>query len=136
MSKLKLLPNTSSLLYLSLLFLLSLFLICNADSGLGVNSLKTSEIDVIVSKGCSKKIGECFEELEMESEISRRVLLMRKKYISYETLKRDMVPCDKPGASYYNCNARQAHPYTRGCEVITRNSPKFVKAIAICCTAA
>ncbi|KAL9404361.1 hypothetical protein Peur_001333 [Populus x canadensis] len=120
MSELQLSPHTPTLLYLSPLFLLTLFTICNADSVSGLNSLKTSEIDAIVSKGCSEKIGECFEESEMESEISRRVLLMQKKYISYETLRRDLVPCDKPGASYYDCNARQAHPYSRGCEVITR----------------
>ncbi|KAI5604386.1 hypothetical protein BDE02_01G285300 [Populus trichocarpa] len=103
MSEHQLFPHTPTLLYLSLLFLLTLFTICNADSVSG-----------------SEKIGECFEESEMESEISRRVLLMHKKYISYETLRRDLVPCDKPGASYYDCNARQAHPYNRGCEVITR----------------
>ncbi|KAF9663497.1 hypothetical protein SADUNF_Sadunf17G0056600 [Salix dunnii] len=116
MSQLKFLPKTPTL-YLSLLFLLTLFSVCNADSVLGLNSLETSEVDATtVSRGCSNKIGECFEETEMESEISRRVLLMQKKYISYGTLRRDMVPCNTPGASYYACNARQAHPYSRGCE--------------------
>ncbi|KAI9379192.1 hypothetical protein POPTR_017G059500v4 [Populus trichocarpa] len=120
MSKLKFLPNTPPF-HLSLLFFLTLFSVCNADSVLGLSSMKTSEVDATtVSRGCSNKIGECFEETEMESEISRRVLLMQKRYISYGTLKRDMVPCNKPGASYYDCNARQAHPYSRGCEVITR----------------
>ncbi|KAK6266081.1 hypothetical protein QUC31_016918 [Theobroma cacao] len=56
----------------------------------------------------------------MESESNRRVLVMQRRYISYETLRRDMVPCAKPGASYYDCNAGQANPYNRGCEVITR----------------
>ncbi|KAI4369259.1 hypothetical protein MLD38_017720 [Melastoma candidum] len=60
---------------------------------------------------------------EMESETSRRLLMMQpvKRYISYETLRRDMVPCTNPGASYYNCEAgrSRANPYTRGCEVIT-----------------
>lgn len=55
----------------------------------------------------------------MDSETNRRVLAMQKKYISYDTLKRDMVPCDRAGASYYNCHPRQANPYSRGCEVIT-----------------
>uniref|UniRef100_A0A6N2MXH5 Protein RALF-like 24 n=1 Tax=Salix viminalis TaxID=40686 RepID=A0A6N2MXH5_SALVM len=122
MSRLKFLPKTPTL-YLSLLFFLTLFSVCNADSVLGLNSLeKTSEAGATtaVSRGCSSKIGECFEETEMESEMSRRVLLMQKKYISYGTLKRDMVPCNTPGASYYDCGARQAHPYNRGCEVITR----------------
>ncbi|PWA98782.1 Rapid ALkalinization Factor [Artemisia annua] len=63
------------------------------------------------------------DELEpmMESESSRRVLMMGKKYISYETLKRDLVPCGTPGASYYNCKGKGvANPYNRGCEIITR----------------
>lgn len=71
---------------------------------------------------CGGKIGECEEqEGEMDSESNRRVLMMQKKYISYETLRRDLVPCGTPGASYYNCkNSGQAGPYNRGCEVITR----------------
>ncbi|KAJ6751358.1 hypothetical protein OIU85_001850 [Salix viminalis] len=120
MSRFQIFPHTPTLLYLSLLFLLTLLATCNADSVSGLESLKTREIDAVVSRGgCSEKIGECFEEPEMESEISRRVLLMQNKYISYGTLRRDLVPCDKPGASYYDCNARQAHRYSRGCEVIT-----------------
>ncbi|KAJ6314967.1 hypothetical protein OIU78_018449 [Salix suchowensis] len=118
MSRFQIFPHTPALLYLSLLSLLTLLAICNADSVSGLDSLKTREIDAVVSRGgCSEKIGECFEEPEMESEISGRVLLMQKKYISYGTLRRDLVPCDKPGASYYDCNARQAHRYSRGCEI-------------------
>ncbi|KAF2288981.1 hypothetical protein GH714_023226 [Hevea brasiliensis] len=90
----------------------------NAVSGL--TSLENTDIDVMVRRGCTQKIGDCSEEPQMESEISRRVLVMQKKYISYETLKRDMVPCTKPGASYYDCHAAEANPYSRGCEVITR----------------
>lgn len=76
-------------------------------------------------------IGDCLNEPEMESETSKRILLMmEKKYISYETLKRDMVPCTKAGVSYYNCQDGQAHGYNRGCEVITRCS-RFVKDIKI-----
>ncbi|EXB73681.1 hypothetical protein L484_026842 [Morus notabilis] len=68
----------------------------------------------------SSKIGDCLTEMEMmDSEISRRLLAMQKKYISYETLKRDMVPCGRPGAPYYNCHVGPANPYSRGCEVIT-----------------
>ncbi|KAL2616012.1 hypothetical protein AAZV13_08G099500 [Glycine max] len=57
----------------------------------------------------------------MDSESNRRVLegVQHIKYISYGTLKRDMVPCDRAGASYYNFHARPANPYNRGCEVIT-----------------
>ncbi|CAK9178236.1 unnamed protein product [Ilex paraguariensis] len=72
-----------------------------------------------------RKIGQCeemvAEEEEMDSEINRRVLMMQKRYISYDTLKRDMIPCNRPGVSYYNCkNAGEANSYNRGCEVITR----------------
>lgn len=45
---------------------------------------------------------------------------MHRRYISYETLRRDMVPCGIPGASYYNCGAAEANHYNRGCSVITR----------------
>lgn len=49
--------------------------------------------------------------------------MMGKRYISYETLKRDLVPCGTPGASYYNCKGKGvANPYNRGCEIITRCS--------------
>ena len=113
-----LLPLTS--FYLVLLFLHTHLSISNGVSILGLDSLKNSEMDVMVKRGCTQNIGECFTETEMDSETSRRVLVMQKKYLSYETLRRDMTPCGKPGASYYNCNAGTANPYTRGCEVITR----------------
>lgn len=75
--------------------------------------------------------GECSEmeveeaememEMEMDSEINKRILLMQKKFISYDTLKRDMVPCNTPGASYYNCRGNSpANSYSRGCQMITR----------------
>ncbi|XVE84685.1 hypothetical protein DITRI_Ditri17bG0033300 [Diplodiscus trichospermus] len=84
------------------------------------NVLKTSEVDDMVRRACAKKLEDCLGEQEMESESNRRVLLMQRRYISYETLRRDMVPCSKPGASYYDCNAGVANPYNRGCEIITR----------------
>ncbi|KFK36285.1 hypothetical protein AALP_AA4G102800 [Arabis alpina] len=68
----------------------------------------------------SDLIGEDEEELMMPSEISRRLLMAQKRYIGYETLRRDMVPCQKPGASYYDCRSGQANSYNRGCETITR----------------
>ncbi|CAJ2668175.1 protein RALF-like 24 [Trifolium pratense] len=88
-----------------------------------LNLLQNTEMDhhpVITKRVCTKTIEDCFTESElMDSESNRRVLAMQKKYISYDTLKRDMVPCDKAGASYYNCHPRQANHYSRGCEVIT-----------------
>ncbi|KAG6504114.1 rapid alkalinization factor-like [Zingiber officinale] len=74
---------------------------------------------------CEGRVGECVgdeEEGEMESNSVRRVLAAyRGRYISYDALKRDRVPCDRRGQSYYNCNRqRQANPYRRGCTIITR----------------
>lgn len=89
---------------------------------------------------CSgEKVGECSPETEMEmdsdsdsemkknSSSSRRVLwgggaaaASQKRYISYDALRRDNVPCNRPGIPYYNCHALpKANPYTRGCSVIT-----------------
>ncbi|XP_020227287.1 protein RALF-like 24 [Cajanus cajan] len=99
---------------ISLCVALVLFQICNGQSFVDHN-----ETIVMTKRVCTKSIGECLMESEMDSESNRRVLAMQKKYISYDTLKRDMVPCDRPGASYYNCHAMRANPYSRGCEVIT-----------------
>ncbi|KAE8708169.1 Protein RALF-like 33 [Hibiscus syriacus] len=54
--------------------------------------------------GCQVSVAECmmYDELDMDSEISRRVL-QTTKYISYGALHRDTVPCSRRGASYYNC---------------------------------
>lgn len=93
-------------------------------SVLDLNSVKTSELEGIVKRVCTTKIGDCSEmtdEEEMDSENNKRMLLMQKRFISYDTLKRDMVPCSTPGASYYNCRgAGPANSYNRGCEMITR----------------
>ncbi|GKV18012.1 hypothetical protein SLEP1_g28446 [Rubroshorea leprosula] len=118
MSMPKLLPMTA--LHIILLVLHTHFSICDGVSVLGLNSVQNGEMDVMVRRVCTTKVEDCLAEAEMESESSRRVLVMQKRYISYETLRRDIVPCAKPGASYYDCNAGQANPYNRGCEVITR----------------
>ncbi|KAJ9555654.1 hypothetical protein OSB04_010268 [Centaurea solstitialis] len=84
------------------------------------NSVKIGEFDPMVKRDCCD---EDDEDEMMESESSRRVLLMGRRYISYETLRRDVVPCGTPGASYYNCKGNGngvANPYNRGCEMITR----------------
>ncbi|ONK77939.1 uncharacterized protein A4U43_C02F12520 [Asparagus officinalis] len=71
----------------------------------------------VSADGCSgENVGEC---LEMSS---KRILWAattvsgggKKRYISYETLRRDNVPCNRPGMPYYNCHALpKANPYTR-----------------------
>ncbi|XP_068655467.1 rapid alkalinization factor-like [Aristolochia californica] len=84
----------------------------------------SSEVKVSVkSDGCSGSMGEgCVweAEMEMDSEINRRVLMAQKRYISYGSLQKDQVPCSTPGAPYYNCRSHgRGVGYSRGCEVIT-----------------
>ncbi|XP_057508190.1 rapid alkalinization factor [Actinidia eriantha] len=72
---------------------------------------------------CDGSIAECAEadEFEMDSEINRRILATTTKFISYDVLKRDTVPCSRRGQSYYNCQpGAEANPYHRGCNAITR----------------
>ncbi|RAL54423.1 hypothetical protein DM860_001551 [Cuscuta australis] len=114
-------------IFLALLFLNSRSRICHGASEIGPNPAKAGNFDEMAKRVCSKTRGECpavaaeEEEEEMDSLSSRRVLLMHKKYISYETLRRDMVPCDTPGASYYLCKVpAKPNSYHRGCEIITR----------------
>ncbi|XP_010532737.1 PREDICTED: protein RALF-like 24 [Tarenaya hassleriana] len=79
---------------------------------------RRGEIEAMLSR---KGAGEEDEEMMvLPSEISRRVMAMQRRYISYGTLRRDMVPCQKPGASYYECRSGQANSYSKGCEIITR----------------
>ncbi|XP_062197421.1 rapid alkalinization factor 23-like [Phragmites australis] len=63
-------------------------------------------------------------EMEMDSEAHRRLLweaTTGRRYISYDALRGDVVPCSRPGVPYYNCRIMTtANPYTRGCESITR----------------
>ncbi|KAL6535791.1 hypothetical protein OROHE_012635 [Orobanche hederae] len=66
---------------------------------------------------CDGITGDCDDM--MESDISRR-MLAQSGYISYGALKRDHIPCNVRGNSYYNCNSNeQANPYNRGCSQIT-----------------
>lgn len=116
-----------TILSLALIFSLTHFTICSGVSVMDLNSLKNSEVDAMVrARGgggvCNKKIEKCLTDVEemMDSETNRRILAMQKRYISYETLRRDMIPCATAGAPYYNCQAGAPNPYNRGCEVITR----------------
>ncbi|KAL9681675.1 hypothetical protein QQ045_013462 [Rhodiola kirilowii] len=63
------------------------------------------------------------ENPTMESSLwedHRRALAQNTKYVSYGALKKNSVPCNKKGSSYYNCNSRQkANSYQRGCSKFT-----------------
>ncbi|THU58744.1 hypothetical protein C4D60_Mb03t17640 [Musa balbisiana] len=87
---------------------------------------KSTAVEVVVKLPCSRKVGICLledgVELEMNSEENRRLLwaVTEKKYMSYEALKGDVVPCSKPGVPYYNCHSSpKANPYSRGCQIIS-----------------
>uniref|UniRef100_A0A7N0TSK5 Uncharacterized protein n=1 Tax=Kalanchoe fedtschenkoi TaxID=63787 RepID=A0A7N0TSK5_KALFE len=93
-------------------------------SAMVMDSVKSSELDAMLRReGCAGSGMKCGfpedAEVQLDTEINRRVLLMQKSYISYETLKRDSTPCERPGASYYNCRSTGvANPYSRGCQMI------------------
>ncbi|XP_028759728.1 protein RALF-like 24 [Neltuma alba] len=106
-------------LCLSLAFQYTHLPLCDGLSVVDLNLLEHGEFHVMTKRVCAKSIGECLTDPQMDSETNRRLLAVQKRYLSYETLRRDMVPCDRAGASYYNCRATQANPYNRGCEVIT-----------------
>ncbi|TYI69328.1 hypothetical protein E1A91_D08G147700v1 [Gossypium mustelinum] len=108
--------NTSSFL-LGVSLVLTTLLI---DTSLTVYSSGLVETE---GSGFQGWMAECMAmgELEMESEISRRVLESNTRYISYGALQGDTVPCSRRGASYYNCQpGADANPYDRGCSAINR----------------
>ncbi|KAH9797025.1 protein RALF-like 19 [Citrus sinensis] len=58
-------------------------------------------------------------EVLMPTEDSRRHLNAA-GFISYRALQGNSVPCNRRGASYYNCNGGgPTNPYRRGCTAIT-----------------
>ncbi|CAF2262500.1 BnaA08g27260D [Brassica napus] len=108
------------------LMILSFFIISSPLVQAGftndLDGLEWATTGVQDSSGCHGSIADCIgaEEEEMDSEINRRILATT-KYISYQSLKRNSVPCSRRGASYYNCqNGAQANPYSRGCSSIAR----------------
>jgi len=100
--------------------------ISNGFADLGLKTQKSGEIDAIAGRICQGKFGNCptsmseFEEVDSEAPKRRSVLAGERRYISYETLRRDLVPCSTPGSSYYHCGAAPANHYTRGCSRITQ----------------
>lgn len=124
MLKIQLQPLNTLVLVILVLFLVKM---CSGMSVLDLNSVKSGELDAVVRRACAGKSRDCptvsveEEEEEMDSESHRRMLLMQRRFISYDTLKRDFAPCNRPGSSYYNCKAAgPVHTYNRGCEIITR----------------
>lgn len=66
------------------------------------------------------------EEVEMMvSESTRKLwgLQQHRRYISYELLRADVVPCSIEGVLYYNCRSgggARVNAYHRGCGLISR----------------
>ncbi|XP_004244368.1 protein RALF-like 22 [Solanum lycopersicum] len=60
------------------------------------------------------------EEMMMPTESARRAL-NNQDHISYRAMSKNAIPCDRHGASYYQCTRMQKiRPYRRGCSKITR----------------
>ncbi|XP_010526512.1 PREDICTED: protein RALF-like 4 [Tarenaya hassleriana] len=77
----------------------------------------TPASDVAEKVRCSALSGDCVKE--EATEMSRRIL-KGTRYISYDALKRNNIPCNRRGRSYYNCGpGGPVNPYHRGCSVIT-----------------
>lgn len=102
--------------FLLLTLLLLFFCHCNVNSA-------RSDLEQ-QQRGCGL-IEECDDTTVAMAEDSvsnsRLLMMLQRRYISYATLLRDLVPCNRPGASYYNCRAPAlANSYNRGCQIITR----------------
>ncbi|KAF7064044.1 hypothetical protein CFC21_070473 [Triticum aestivum] len=110
-----------------LLLVLAVALSASASSIAGGDHLQLGLLSGGAGRGeCRGTVAECGgEDAEGElgsasAEAHRRVLQGR-GYISYGALRRGTVPCNRRGASYYNCRpGAQANPYHRGCSRITR----------------
>ncbi|KAL5730410.1 hypothetical protein ACHQM5_003233 [Ranunculus cassubicifolius] len=85
-----------------------------ADTGRGTGGLPT----------CNGLVGECIdqeEETMIDSDHARRSLFNRnQRYISYAAMRKNSIPCNRRGRSYYRCGgSNKVNPYTRGCSAIT-----------------
>ncbi|XP_054820306.1 protein RALF-like 32 [Prosopis cineraria] len=85
--------------------------------------LKSDAAAAASSFSCKNRtIAECNEEDEMtmmESEISRRLMVEQRKYISPGALRRDKPVCNGGGGEAYSksggCLPPPSNPHTRGC---------------------
>ncbi|CAN6459699.1 unnamed protein product [Victoria cruziana] len=76
---------------------------------------------------CSGSIGQCMDPEEEETSsrntgdaAGRRMLYAQGGFISYKALRRNSVPCNNRGQSYYGCQkSGRANPYRRECSMIT-----------------
>ncbi|CAK9181824.1 unnamed protein product [Ilex paraguariensis] len=60
-------------------------------------------------ENCNGRVGDCIDEAEemmMDSEASRQTLALGQTFVSYRAFKKDHVPCNHRGLSYYTCNIK------------------------------
>ncbi|KAH9617345.1 hypothetical protein KSS87_007744 [Heliosperma pusillum] len=93
------------------------------DATWGMTRLSSGDGDLSTMGKCNGRVGDCIgdEEDLLDSETGRRQLAgRRRRFISNEALRRDSIPCNRPGQSYYYCRGNiRANPYKRGCTYIT-----------------
>ncbi|KAL9236427.1 hypothetical protein vseg_011100 [Gypsophila vaccaria] len=94
------------------------------DANWGMTRLSSGDGDLLAMRSCNGRVAD--EKDMLDSESARRQLAGRRRRISYEAMKRDRVPCNRPGQSYYYCKGNaQANPYRRGCTYITHYARDF-----------
>ncbi|KAJ3694790.1 hypothetical protein LUZ60_000167 [Juncus effusus] len=121
-----------STLLLSLLLLVSVLSATSSSPSL-FNTLAmppsppstASNTNTVYPMRCRGFTANCYDDIKVAGfgleEAVRRGLAGGVRYISYEALKKDRVPCNRRGNSYYNCmRTTRANPYRRGCSIITR----------------
>ncbi|XP_020149517.1 rapid alkalinization factor 23-like [Aegilops tauschii subsp. strangulata] len=98
--------------------LLLLLLLVQGRGGHGAITVASLEMDMDMDMGVEAQMG------SEEAAAHGRLLWATgggRRYISYDALRGDAVPCSRPGVPYYNCRvSTTANPYSRGCESITR----------------
>ncbi|CAN1845507.1 Protein RALF-like 4 [Linum perenne] len=104
--------TTTVLLLIALIMLLT----TRSEAQMGTTEAQMGA-RVLSESGLGNKV---MKKLRQTTKIARRGLQQRDRYISYEALQANNIPCGKHGNSYYNCSYRQrANPYTRGCTEAT-----------------
>ncbi|KAM3391393.1 hypothetical protein ACQJBY_012838 [Aegilops geniculata] len=94
--------------------LLLLLLLVQGRGGHGAIGISSMEMDMGVEAQMGSEEAAAHGRLLWATGGGRR-------YISYDALRGDAVPCSRPGVPYYNCRvSTTANPYSRGCESITR----------------
>ncbi|MBA0723313.1 hypothetical protein Golax_003898 [Gossypium laxum] len=107
----------SKVWHMFLLFALAMVAECTKfdEVNSGIHHRDNNSRDSCIGEPCNIK-----DEIFMDSETNIRLLAAR-RYISYEALKRNNVPCSQQGRSYYECSTgKPVNPYSRGCTYATR----------------